>query len=331
MSRRFIRITTPILILLAVYFLGPAPERPKWSPVMPSVPSDPLALEQYILEKERQHVIKPDNEARIVWYDSTRTKTRYSVIYLHGFSASQKEGDPVHLRFARQFGCNLFLARMADHGIDTTETLINFTTDRWWESAKEALAIGKAIGDKVIIMSTSTGGTMALALAAEFPNDVFALINMSPNLAINNGAAFILNDPWGLQIARMVMGGEYRESQMTPERQNYWNSKYRLEAAVHLQEMIESKMNKRTFERVVQPCLTLYYYKSDDEQDPEVKVEAMLEMMDQISTPDAEKRAVAMPEAGAHVLGSSLVSKDVEGVYAEMEKFATEVLRLTPQ
>src|SRR5690606_14537039 len=116
-----------------------------------------------------------------------------------------------------------------------TETLINFTTDRWWESAKEALAIGKAIGDKVIIMSTSTGGTMALALAAEFPNDVFALINMSPNLAINNGAAFILNDPWGLQIARMVMGGAYRESQMTPERQNYWNSKYRPESAVQHQ------------------------------------------------------------------------------------------------
>ena len=90
--------------------------------------------------KKLKHKIKPTNEARIIWFDSSHQKTPYSVVYLHGFSASQAEGDPTHRRFAREFGCNLFLSRLADHGIDTTEALLQFTPDRIWESAKEALA-----------------------------------------------------------------------------------------------------------------------------------------------------------------------------------------------
>ncbi|MEJ0057828.1 MAG: alpha/beta hydrolase [Bacteroidota bacterium] len=142
-----------------------------------------------MLNRRSKHKLKIDNEARITWADSSKQKTEYSVIYIHGFSASQGEGDPVHKDFAKAFGCNLYLARMADHGIDTTEQLLYFTPDRYWQSSKEALAIGKAIGEKVIIISTSTGGTTALVLAAEYPQDVFALINMSPNIAINNPLA----------------------------------------------------------------------------------------------------------------------------------------------
>lgn len=329
MSKRVLAIVLSCIVFLIAYFIGPAPHHPKWSSWMPAVPLQPDSLEQYILNKEKRHHVKTDNEAHIEWFDSARRKTEYAIIYLHGFSASYMEGDPVHRRFAKAFGGNLYLQRMSDHGIDTTDALINFTSDHYWESAKEALAIGKAIGDKVIIMSTSTGSTVALALAAQFPADVYALINLSPNIAINNSAAFILNNPWGLYVARMVVGGKYKESEdLTEERSRYWYKKYRLEGAVQLQEMLESKMNEHTFEQVKQPCLTLYYYKNEQEQDPEVKVSEMLIMHEQIATPDSLKRAVAIPDAGAHVLGSSLVSKDVEGVYREIEKFATEVLHM---
>lgn len=321
-----------ILSLFIVYLVGPNPDTPAWNTSMPVVPERPDSLEQYILRHEKQHIIKPDNEARIVWFnDSVRKKTSYSVIYLHGFSASQKEGDPVHKRFAQMFGCNLYLARMADHGIDTTEALAQFTTDRYWESAKEALAIGRAIGDKVIIVSTSTGSTVALVLAAEFPEYVHALINLSPNIAINNGAAFILNNPWGLQIAHLVRSGDYNEStSMSDVRAQYWYKKYRLEGAVQLEEMLETRMNDETFKRVTQPSLTLYYYKNEKEQDPEVKVSALIEMNENLGTSGNNKRIVSMPNAGAHVLGSSLTSKDVEGVFHEIQLFAEEVLKMRP-
>ena len=323
---RKILFAIPVLLVI-IYFAGSTPSKPEWSTTMPVVPQEPEALEQYVSTQESKHKIKPDNEARIIWVDSTKKKTEYSVIYLHGFSASQEEGAPVHIDFAKKFGCNLYLARMADHGIDTTEQLLNFTTDRFWESSKEALAIGKAIGEKVIVMSTSTGGTTALVLAGDFPDDVYALINMSPNVAINDPNAWLLNNHWGLQIARKVLGSDYINSPDTLG-QKYWNNKYRLEAAVQLQEMIESKMNDETFKKVLCPSLSLYYYKSEKEQDPTVKVSAILKMNEMLGTPESFKETVAIPEAGTHKIGSYIFSKDIKSVESEVNKFAEEKLKM---
>jgi esterase/lipase len=328
-NRLWIKISLPFLLVLGFYFLGPKPDHPALVNGIPQVPVAPEALEAYVKQNEARHKLKPGNEARIVWNDSSRVKTEYAVVYLHGFSASPMEGDPVHRRFAERFGCNLYLARMSDHGVDTTDALLYFTADRAWNSAREALAIGRKIGEKVILMSTSTGGTLALKLAAEFPDQVFALINLSPNIEINDPAAFIVNNPWGLQIARLVMGGKYRQTETSAQESMYWNGTYRLEAIVQLQELLESTMVSETFKKISQPSLTLYYYKNESEQDPQVKVSAMLEMHRMLATPDSLKVAVAMPHAGAHVLGSSITSADVEGVFAEIEKFASTKLGMS--
>ena len=333
MKKSLTWIGIPVLFLVVIYLAGPSPSTPKWDPAMPIVPQDPLELETYVSNQESKHKLKPDNEARIIWADSTKKRTEYSVVYLHGFAASQEEGDPIHAQFAKEFGCNLYLARMADHGVDTTDQLLYFTADRWWQSSKEALAIGKALGDKVIVMSTSTGGTMALILAAEYPNDVFALMNMSPNIAINDPLAWIANNPWGLQLARIVKGGYYNIPKVKPGvdsalNNQYWNNKYRFESACQLEELLESKMNKSTFEKVKQPCLDLYYYKDEIHQDSTVKVSAILDMHKQLGTPDSLKVAIAIPNAGGHVMGSYVCSGDLESVQNEMRKFAIEKLKL---
>lgn len=327
-AKRLIKISFPFLLLFGIYFLGPKPDKPEYSKVMPAVPGTGAELERYISAEESRHRIKPNNEARIIWNDSTKQKTPYSIVYLHGFSASQAEGDPIHRMFAKEFGCNLYLPRISDHGIDTTDALLLFTAERAWESAKEALAVGEQLGEKVILLSTSTGGTLALKLAAEFPEDVYALISLSPNIAINDPAAFLLNDPWGLHIARMVMGGKYRVTDASEEHARYWNKKYRLESLTELEELLESSMKKELFARVNQPSLILYYYKNEEEQDPQVKVSAMLDMHGQLGTPNDLKIAKAMPDAGAHVLGSSMTSKDVDGVYREIINFAVDKLKM---
>jgi pimeloyl-ACP methyl ester carboxylesterase len=326
MQKRIVYITFPIILLTGIYFLGPAPEKPKYEKAFPNIPETATALEEYVSKKESQHKLKPDNEARIIWTDSAKTKTLYSIIYLHGFSASQEEGDPVHANFAKKFGCNLFLARMADHGVDTVDQLYYFTADRLWQSAKEALAIGKTLGEKVIIVGTSNGATMALMLAAEYPDDVYALINMSPNIAINDPNAWLLNNPWGLQIARAVIGGDVRTFPKDTLVDQYWNNPYRLESVVQLEELLESKMTDETFQQVKCPVLNLYYFKNEEEQDPTVKVSAILEMHKKLGTPENMKVAVAIPNAGSHVLGSHIKSKDLESVEHEVEKFAVEKL-----
>lgn len=317
-----------LLILIIIYFVGPRPSAPKFNKDLPGVPSESSALEKYISDHEALHKLKPDNEARIIWInDSLKEKTEYSVVYLHGFSASQEEGDPVHTDFAKKFGCNLYLSRLEDHGVDTTEALLTVTADRLWNSAKEALAVGKQLGKKVILMATSTGATLALKLATEY-TDIIALMLLSPNIAINDANAWLLNNPWGLQIARMVKGKYNHAKDTTAVYARYWNNKYRMEATVQLEELIETTMRESVFEKVNQPVLVLYYYKDEDHQDKVVKVSAMKRMFRQIGTPGDQKRMVAIPGAGDHVIGSYIKSKDIESVQKESEKFAREVLHM---
>ncbi|MDQ6762555.1 MAG: alpha/beta hydrolase [Bacteroidota bacterium] len=323
-------IISILLVLIILYMAGPSPSTPVYSEAMPTVPGTPAALENYISQTENQHHLKPDNEARIVWYnDSLKNKTDYSIVYLHGFSASQFEGAPTHRNIAKMFGCNLYLSRLAEHGIDTVDALINLTADEYWESAKQALAIGKQLGKKVILMGTSTGGTNALQLAADYPNDVAALILLSPNIAINDPNAWLLNNHWGKQIANMVKGSPYNTTKdQRPVYKKYWNYHYRLEGAVALEEYLETTMVPATFEKVKQPLLLLYYYKDEQHQDPVVKVSAMLKMFDELGTAANRKREVAMPNTGDHVIGSFYKSHDAMGVQNQIEKFMEDVLNI---
>jgi pimeloyl-ACP methyl ester carboxylesterase len=319
-----------IVVLVSGYLLGPRPSKPVYDPALPSVPSGAAALDQYITQGEALHKIKPNNQARIVWYDSLHRKTPFVLLYLHGFSASQEEGKPEHLDFAAKYGCNLYLSRLSEHGIDTPDAMVNLTADGLWNSAKQAYAIARQLGDSVIIMGTSTGGTLALQLAATYPNDpIKALLLMSPNIAINSPAAWLLNKPWGLQIARGVTRSKYYGKPDTSALgSQYWNIPYRLEALVQLQEMLETEMIPSTFQAVRQPTLLLYYYKDEQHQDPTVKVAAEKKMFDELGTPPSLKRAVDIPNAGAHVLGSYITSHDLPSVTRAIDVFALEVLRL---
>ena len=318
-----------LFVLLVLYSVGPNPATPIYGTELPSVPSIEQ-LETYITSIESAHHLRPNNEARVVWAnDSVKQKTDFAIVYLHGFSASQEEGNPVHRNIARQFGCNLYLARLAEHGMDTSDQLVNLTPENYWKSAQQALAIGKQLGNKVILMGTSTGGTQALQLAATYPNEVAALVLYSPNIAINDPKAWLLNNPWGLQIARLVKGSHYLVADDTrPIYRQYWDRPYRMEATIALEEMLETTMNKETFSKVKQPTLLLYYYKDEQHQDRIVKVSAMKEMFAQLSTKDSVKRAIALPLTENHVIASPIKSKDVAGVERETKSFLEQVIHL---
>ena len=326
---KFLKITGVIaLALIALYLAGPKPSKPHYNNDLPALPAGAVELEQYVADQEAKHKLKPDNQARIVWYnDSSKAITEYAVVYLHGFSASQEEGDPVHIDFAKKIGANLYLSRLDAHGLDTSHPLASFTAEGVWNSAKEAYAIGKKIGKKVILMSTSTGGTVALKLCAEYP-DIAASLLFSPNIAINDSKAWMLNNPWGKQIAEAIVG-KFREIPDTTEAfAKYWDRRYVTYSVVQLQELLETTMKASLFERIKTPTLLLYFYKNEQEQDPVVKVSSMKRMFSQISTPDSLKRQVALPNVGNHVIGSWVKSKDLNSVHLACEAFANDILHI---
>jgi pimeloyl-ACP methyl ester carboxylesterase len=329
---RAIKIVLGIVILLfVVYFIGPRMPKPILNSKLPIVTGN---IEEYVAHLESAEKVKPGNEAKIIWAnDSIHAQTAYVLLYLHGFSACRMEGFPVNEDFPKRYGCNAYLARLASHGLISENPLIDMTPYRLYESAKQALVIARQLGPKVIIMGTSTGGTLALKLAADFPEMVSGLILFSPNVRIKQKASVLLSKPWGLQIARLNFGGDFRVSKEDPSSEGckYWNCRYRAEATVYLQQLIDVMMNDEVFTKVKCPLFMGYYYKDEQHQDETVEVKAELRMFRQVGTPDATKRAQAFPEAGSHVIACSLTSKSVGEVAKATYLFAEEILKMAPK
>lgn len=315
------------LIALAALLLGPKAEFEQVDGKIAAIDMPLNQLDQFIADKEAKvKNIKPDNQSRIVWADSIR-KTAYAVVYLHGFSASIWEGDAIHTQFAERYGANLYLARQQDHGIDDKNTFLNLTPKNYMDSAKEAIAIGQLLGEKVILMSCSTGGTHSLYLTAHNPEMVHAQIMYSPNIAIASAAAQLVTMPWGEHIASGLIGDHVKSGAYhKPEMHDFATTEYHTKGIIALEALLEQTMTPETFSKITSPYFVGYYYKDEEHQDPVVSVPAMLAMDKQTATPEAKKRLVPFADVNNHVVCSLRQSKDIETVQKETYRYAEEVL-----
>ncbi len=317
------------VVLLIIYLIGPRTPEAILDGKAPEISLQGESLAQMIAAKEASvEGIKEDNQARIIWAnESEKGKTPVSIVYLHGFSASQAEGDPVHKNLAEKFGCNLYLSRLSEHGVEADSVFKNLTATDLVTSAREAIAIGKQIGEEVIIVGTSTGGALGLYIAAEDPS-IKALVCYSPIIDFYDKNTALIDKPWGIQLMRLIVGSEFMEYEKPPEVKKYWTTKYMIHGVAALNTFVKQAMNNATFEKVACPVFLGYYYKNDSLQDKVVSVSAMLDMYKNLGTPEDQKRKMAFPASGNHVIASYITSKDYEGVEKESVGFLKEVVGL---
>ena len=329
MKRLLLVVGLLLTVMVIGYLLGPTAQTDGVKDESITLDPDLVKLEQSVTQSEQSLKLRPDNEARIVWADSLqKVKTPYSIVYIPGFSATWAEGDPIHKQIAQRFGCNLYLARTAEHGLDSPDAMKELTPARYAASAERALAIGKALGEKVVVMGTSAGGMLTLYLAAHHP-EIDGLILYSPCIAVANPALKLVTKPWGKQILDQVFGGEYvKNTHYSGGRERYWSPQYHTNGLITLQTMLDEFMTPELFASVKQPVFMGYYYKDEEHQDQVVSVAAMLDMFDELGTPAAEKVKKDFPEAGEHVIASHFTSGDLAGVYQATETFMKDVLKM---
>jgi esterase/lipase len=326
------KILVVLILLIGTYFVGPKPETPVLTPSASwtDIPDSVSQIDAYIAAKESKTVLKPGNEARVIWADSAQPeKTKIVFMYVHGFSASPMEGDPLHREVAKKFGANLLLARVAGHGVpDSDSTYATVSADDYYQSVENYYAIAKKLGDEVVVLGTSFGGAMSLVLAANHP-EIKALMLYGPCIAIKDPNATLLDNPWGLQMAHLITGSDYRDIPvMAPGHAENWSLHYRLEGVVAVQNLLTHAMTKEVFEKVKMPVFMGYYYKDEEHQDNVVSVDAMKEMYAALGTPAALKREEAFPNSGNHVITSNLLGKLTDKPIASSEAFLRDVVKL---
>jgi len=263
-----------IIALAAVYVLGPV------EPVDRTITFDPASLPQdldaYLAQEEAKLPdIRHGTEKHIFWNGDAGQKTPLAVVYLHGFSASRQEISPVAENVAKALGANLFMTRLAGHG-RSDAAMAEPMAGTWINDTAEAMAIGRRIGERVLVIATSTGGTLA-AIAATDPvlsQDVAGMVMISPNFGIAPLPTFLLGLPWVRQWGPLVAGETQSFKPANEKTALYWNTSYPTVAAVPMAALVRHAV-RLDYSTVKIPALFLFSPK------------------DQVVDPDATERVVA--------------------------------------
>ena len=219
----------------------------------------PQNMDQYLAESEARY---PDiirgAEKKIVWHDVHQKKrTRLALVYLHGFSACRQEIRPVCEKVARCLAANLFLTRLTGHGRGA-RAMAKVSLADWLHDAAEALMIGRRLGERVVLVGTSTGATLATWLVDQDKRrSVSGCVLLSPNFGVKHAAAGLLTWPGARYWLPLVMGHTRSWEALNPLHAKYWSIRYPLTALIPM--MLAVRMVKKIdFEKITLPMLFVY-------------------------------------------------------------------------
>lgn len=224
--------------LVALVALGPRPHvEEAWTE--PAVGPD---LDAWLAARESTVPRLRAGEAKaVVWADpATRSRTPLAVVYLHGFSADRHEVEPLVSDLARDLHANAYFARLAGHGQDG-EAMATASVEDWLADAAEAVGVGWRIGERVVLVGTSTGGTLALWVAAqpEAAERLAAVVLISPNLGLRDRSSRVLLWPWGEALARLIVGPERCFVPVNEAQALHWTICYPTRALMRMMALVD--------------------------------------------------------------------------------------------
>ncbi|SOH95417.1 Esterase/lipase [Monaibacterium marinum] len=303
------RIIAAIFIVLAILvtgFLLFAPREPVEGPITFSSSDLGDDIDLYLAASEAQFDdITPGTQKRIQWAGDVGARTTYSIVYIHGFSATSEEIRPVPDNVAQALGANLYYTRLTGHGRGG-DAMAEATVPAWINDYAEAIAIGARLGERVIVMTTSTGGTIAAlgAFDARIEQDLAGIIFVSPNFQVANPSAAILTLPlvryWGPTVA----GAERSFEAANPEHERFWTTRYPTLALLPMAASVQAA-GLMPFSETTVPALFMF---SDDDQviDHSVTREVAAEWGGPVEIINPELSVDADPYA--HVIAGDIVS-----------------------
>lgn len=295
-------VATAVLVIVGVlWYLTPAKLESAVADV--TLPAD---LEAWLLETENEAAARyglvAGVEKRITWFDK-REATAYSVLYLHGFSATRQETAPLAEIVAHSLGANLFETRLTGHGRER-EPLAEVSAEDWLADAAEALAIAGQLGERVIVIGTSTGATLAAAMLDQpGMTAVDTLVMVSPNFAPRDANAAWLTRPAGPLLARLLVGDTRSWQPHNALQARFWSTSYPLSAPVEVMRLVDLA-NRKLPAAISQRLLLLYSL-----ADTVISADAALAVFAQTQAP--QKAAIAITNPGDpshHVLAGDILS-----------------------
>lgn len=270
-----------------------------------AVPELPADIDRWLADSERAasavYELVPGTEKRVRW-QADGVRTLYSVVYLHGFSATRQEIAPTTEMVADALAANLYEARLSGHGHGKLP-MEDVRAENWLQDGVDAISIGAAIGDRVVVIGTSTGATLALALIGHpVMQNVDALVLISPNIALPDPSSEWLTRPAGPLIARLMLGETRSWTPHNEQQALYWTTSYPTAAVVEVMRLVNRARSQLT--RPINQDLLVLLSPEDEVVSPEASRRAY----DAIEAPRKKLVEIAAEDPSSHVLAGDILS-----------------------
>jgi alpha-beta hydrolase superfamily lysophospholipase len=259
-------------------------------------------------------------EKLVVWAGESNVKTDYSIVYLHGYSATRQETHPLTENIAQQLGANVFYTRFTGHGRDGA-AMATITKQALLDDTSDALDIGHQLGEKVIVIGVSTGATLATLYAAQGGSDILAMILISPNFKERSPLIKLMRLPYVIQITKFIFGDNYSWEPKNALHDKYWTHTFPLESMLPMLQLLED-ISRMDLSLIKVPLAI--FYSPDDEV---INVTTVEEYYTRFGS--ATKKLVAVNTKGllhSHVIAGNILAPHLtDSIVAKSLEFIEEI------
>ncbi len=276
-------------------------------------PADLAELDGWLHATEAAFTdLRPGTNKGIVWQGSDRRRRPWAVVYLHGFSASRLETAPLAEVVAQALGAHVFYTRLTGHG-RSGQAMAEALPQDWMADTLEALSIGQLLGDKVLLMSCSTGATLATWLGTSaLGSQVAAHVFLSPNFGPKDWRGELVNWSWGRRLV-LTMAGESRGWVPESEAEALaWTCRYPTRAVFPMMALVKA-VRKSDLAAFQAPVLVHY-----SEQDQTVSPARVKAAFARLGSPQKQLVPVDYSQSkGQHVLAGAITDPAAVAPIAE--------------
>ena len=133
----------------------------------------------------------------------------------------------------------------------------------WMQDLTETFQIGSMIGDKVIIISCSTGGTLVAAGMARgiFSDQLISTVFFAPNFGVQDRMAPLLTWPLARYWAPLIAGEMQTNNPRNHLHARYWTTSYPTISLIPMMQLIDIVDDAELGTSTVP---TLFYFSPDD-------------------------------------------------------------------
>jgi len=317
---RFLGRLLALLVLggVALWLFGPY-EQVSVTPMLtePDVGAD---VDAYFETRESQFDDITDGvQKRVVWAGEKGAKTDLAVVYVHGFSATSEEIRPVPDLVAEAFGANLVFTRLAGHGRDG-EALAEATAQQWADDFAEAMIVARRIAREVVVMGTSTGGTVIAAMAdqPEVMKAVKGIVFVSPNFELYDPTAKLLTWPAARHWIPLLVGADRSFDAQNEAHETYWTTAYPTVAVMQMAALV-AHTKGQDYASIDVPAMFLF-----SDEDKVVQPRVTREVAAAWGGPATLAPQVLQEgsDDSAHVISGAIISPaEIEGDVSEIISF----------